>query len=162
MTLDHNEKRSHLQKIKSEVDDFHPLLQQLFPKLENIRSVDYTHGQNERGADFILEKYDPTLSQSIYVGVIAKLGKIHQDFTEIERQIDECKMSRLTEGGKKEIFLNEIWVVTNENITNNAKEKIHHKFPATSIQFIDYQKLGPPPLPRTVKLSNNPLFIPHR
>jgi hypothetical protein len=56
--------------------------------IESIDSeVEYTHGPNEKGADFGLTRFDPALSTCSYVGVVAKVGKIQQDISEIERQL---------------------------------------------------------------------------
>ena len=66
-----------LEKMKDEVNDLHTLLSDLLEKLPHITHVEYTHGPNEKGADFVLEKTDETLKDVIYIGVIAKLGKIH-------------------------------------------------------------------------------------
>ena len=134
-------KRRRLESIKSEVNDFHPLLGNLFPQLEQIRHVEYTHGPQEKGADFILEKFDLTLSEINYVGVIVKIGKIQQDITAVERQIDECSIPRIVRNGKRKIHLNEIWVVSNNSISANAKEKIHHKFSTAKIHFLDGDRI---------------------
>src|SRR5690348_6553249 len=139
--MDRKERREILEKLESEVKNLHPLLADLFPKLENIKNVEYTHGPDEMGADFVLEKYDPTLSTIVYVGVIAKIGKIHQNLDEIERQIKECQIKRYTRNGSREITLNEIWVVTNGNVTENAKQKINHNFSSSSIHFISGENL---------------------
>lgn len=95
----------------------------------------------EKGADFVLTKIDDTFGESEYIGVIAKVGKIKQNTTEIDRQIEECDLKRYTEDGKKEILLSEIWIVSNGIITNNAKEKIHYKYRTRKIKFIPQSKL---------------------
>ena len=92
--------------VTDEVGVLHPLLNSIFPQLPHIRHVEYTHGPNEKGADFVLEKDDPTLGDVFYIGVVVKTGKIHQDITDIERQIDECRMGRFIRGGTKKILLN--------------------------------------------------------
>ena len=134
-----------LQKLKTlsdEVSEFHPLLRELFPLLQDIQHVDYTHGTNEKGADFVLTKHDRTLTRTEYIGVIAKLGKIHSNIDDIERQIDECKESRLVSGGKSRVFLSEVWVVNNDNITQGAQGKIQRKFTATKLKFISGTELN--------------------
>jgi hypothetical protein len=49
-----SKKKDILNKLSSEVNDFHPLLSALFQKLPNIQNVEYTHGPNEKGSDFVL------------------------------------------------------------------------------------------------------------
>ena len=74
--MNHKAKKEKLKSIRSEVKEFHPLLLTLFNRLSDIINVEYTHGTSEKGADFILTKYDKTLDNVDYVGVIAKTGKI--------------------------------------------------------------------------------------
>jgi len=126
------------EKIKSEVDDMHPLLETLIKKLPNVKNVEYTHGPNEMGSDIVFSKPHELLNDEQYISVIAKVGKIVQDFSAIERQIDECfSISRFFGGGKKKIRLNEVWVIVTENISKNAEERIHEKYPAYNVNFID-------------------------
>jgi len=130
-----------IREIASEVDEFHPILKDLFPKLSEITRAEYTHGPNEMGADFVLHKRDSTLDSEDYIGVIVKCGSIRQDFTDIERQIKECAISRKVEGGKKSIVLNEIWIVINGSISENAQRKINELFKSQNIKFIWDERL---------------------
>ncbi len=128
-----------LKKIKSlnhEVNEFHPILKELFGRLPNITKVDYTHGINEMGADFILSKFDETLSKTEYIGTIVKIGKISQNHSNIDSQIEECELERKIESGKKKIYITEIWIITNNSISHQAKEKIHHKYNNKKINFL--------------------------
>ncbi len=132
-----------LDQIKDEVNDFHPLLNTLLPKLIGIRKVEYKHGPNEKGTDFILTKHDDTLEKTVYIGVIAKIDKITQSsIFDVGRQIEECDLARYIENGKKSIFLDEIWVICNGKISINAQEKIHDKYRSKKIEFIDKEKLS--------------------
>lgn len=130
-------KRKRILSIKNEVNDLHPILDSLFNKLPNIQKVEYTHGPNEIGADFVLSKLDDTLGITTYIGVIAKIGNIKQNFIDIERQIEECNMPRKFQGGTKNIRLQEIWITTTGRISKNAKDKIYEKFKNSSIHFLD-------------------------
>lgn len=131
-----------IESLQSEVNDFHPILEQLFKRLPNVKQVEYHQGPSEKGADFVIIKYDDTLDEETYIGVICKVGKITQSHSEIERQIDECKvMQRFISSGKKQITLNEIWVVNNSTISTNAEEKIFRKFTGTNIKFISGMKV---------------------
>ncbi len=134
--MDTNFKLKRIRELTDEVKQLHPLLRDLLPKLPNVKAVNYTHGPNEMGADFVLEKVNETLLRDEYVGVIAKSDDIKQDYTQLERQIKECGVARKIEGGKKNIFLNETWVITNRSISENAKTKIHHEYQSRNIQFI--------------------------
>lgn len=127
--------------LTNEVKDLHPLLAALFPKLPGIIDADYRQGVNEKGTDFVLTKRDETLNTESYIGVVVKSGGIRQAMDDVVRQIDECEMERFVQSGKKRIFVDEIWVVTNDSISHNAQEKIHHKYRNKSIRFVDIQKL---------------------
>ncbi len=141
MLMDTTAKRNKIESIKDEVGEFHPLLLELLPKLPRVVNSEYTHGPNEKGSDIILVRNNELFNENDYIGIIAKIGKIHTDFTEIERQIDECSMPRLFLNGKKNIYLNEIWVVTNSFITSPAKEKILHKYKDKKIYFVTVVEL---------------------
>jgi hypothetical protein len=135
--MDLQTKQEIVEAIDKEVEILHPLLKSVLERLDTIKRVEYTHGPSEKGADFILLKEEPAISSESYVGVIAKIGKIQQDFTELERQIDECGLPRKVFGGKQEVRLTEIWVITTSSISNNAKDKIYEKFNKRKIEFID-------------------------
>ena len=126
-----------LDSVKDEVNDLHPLLKAVLPKLPRVQSVEYHHGVNEMGADFIIGRTNDTFGNIEYIGVIAKVGRIVQNLGDIERQIDECGLPRLVEGGKKKIRITEIWIVATKHITHGAKEKIFHKYSTRKIEFID-------------------------
>lgn len=135
------ERHSRLAKITDEVSDLHPLLKDLLPKLPDSLNVEYTHGPNEMGADFILSRNLKMFGTTSYVGVIAKVGSITQNHSDIERQIEECEVPRFFSGGKEKIRITEIWVVSTGTITKNAQEKIHEKYKLRNIHFIDEGKL---------------------
>lgn len=120
----------------AEVKEFHPLLHSLFARIPTVSRTEYTHGNTEMGADFILAKNDPILGMEEFIGVIVKVGNIRQDFSDIERQIKECAIARPIDGGKRKIVLNEIWVVTNGAISNNAQQKINHEYRDKNVKFV--------------------------
>jgi len=129
-------------RIVDEVEDLHPLLEALFQDHPNITGVEYTHGQHEMGADFVLTRTHEVLGTQQWIGVVAKIGKIHQDLGTIERQIDECNVPRLVEGGKKKISVSEVWVVATSTITHGAQTRLHEKFQSSNLQFIDGRGLA--------------------
>lgn len=130
-----SDKKSILSDINNEVKQFHPLLLKLLPKLPRVKNVEYTHGKFEKGADFIIVREDDILHDVEYIGVIVKIGKIHQDLSKIREQIEECDLPRYSINGKKKIRLDEIWIITNEHITDGAKEKIFHFYSSKKIKF---------------------------
>lgn len=133
-----------LEKIKAianEVAVFHPLLREIFNADPSISNFEYTHGQNEMGADFVLARTDPTLGDESYIGVIVKCGSIKQDHGDVKRQIEECQVERFFAGGKAKIYLSEIWIIFNGSISNGAQRKIHEDYKAKNIKFIDADKL---------------------
>ena len=130
-----------LTSIKREVEELHPTLKWLLPKLPRVIDVEYCHGVNEMGADFVVSRADDAFRTTEYIGVIAKVGKIVQNFVDIERHIDECTVPRFVQNGKTEARLTEIWVIATKNITNGAKRKIYTKYSDRAIKFIDGAKL---------------------
>ena len=112
-----------IDKVKSitdEVGELHPLLRVLLARLPSISRVEYTHGNQEMGADFVLTKKDTTLDDIEYIGCIVKVGQIKQDHSEVTRQIQECELERMIDGGVRKIYLSEIWIISNGNITLNT------------------------------------------
>lgn len=132
---------THLQSLSDEVKQLHPLLRVLLSNLPNIQSSEYRQGPREMGADFVLERNDPTLVAVEYVGVIVKTGKIKQDHREVERQIEECELERTYGSGRKKIVITEIWVISNDSISQGAQDKINHKYKNKSIKFVPGEKL---------------------
>lgn len=134
--IDDKSKKALIAELNDEVNGLHPVLHSLFKKLPRIRKVEYTHGKEEKGADFVLLRHDDTLESNEYIGVIVKVGKIHQDLSKIREQIEECNLTRYFDNGKQKIRLDEIWVITNEHITEGAKQKIYDAYSSRKIRFI--------------------------
>lgn len=134
-------KISRLENIKDEVADLHPLLAKLLPKLPRVKDVEYTQGTGEMGADFVFSQQHDTFDYPEYVGVVAKVGALQQNFTEVERQIDECAVPRTFRNGKERIRLDEVWVVFTGHATKGAQEKIHEKYPTRKVVFVDGARL---------------------
>ena len=130
-----------LDNITDEVAQLHPLLLQLLPKLPSVTEVEYTHGPSEMGADFVFARLDDALNTTRYVAVIAKTGRIRQDHSEIDRQITECAIPRLFQGGTRKVRIDEIWIIVTGTVTRNAQEKIHATYRVQNIQFIDGPRL---------------------
>ncbi|OWV19267.1 hypothetical protein [Fibrobacter sp. UWB3] len=131
-------KQEYIQSLKDEVKQFHPFLKRLFMAMVNkdvLVNVDYTHGPNEVGADFILIKRDPILDENTAISVIVKTGSLRNALGDVERQIDESKAPRKDINGNN-IFVREFWVVTNSTISNNARTLIQDKFKNQNIVFL--------------------------
>lgn len=139
--MEFKEKRKKLESIKNEVSEFHPLLKKLLPKLPNVINIEYTHGPNEKGADFIIQTHHNVLKSEIYIGCIVKIGEITKNLININEQIEDSKLKRYIFNGKRNIHMDEIWVITNGSITNHAKEKIHEKYNKIAIQFLDWKNI---------------------
>jgi hypothetical protein len=135
-------KKARLDAIKDEVSQLHPLLKLLLPKLPRVAEVEYTHGTNEMGADFVFTRAEEIFGDLEYVGVIAKTGKIQQNYSDLERQIKECEIERFFKNGKRKIFLNEIMVVTTSSISNGAQQKIYSDYKTRKILFVDGDRLS--------------------
>lgn len=140
--MDYSSKKERINKLVDEVNDLHPMLHSLFHKMPSIKQVDNTHGNREFGADFILTHIDETLDLEDYIGVIVKTKTITQaSIYDVDRQIKECSMSRLVENGKKRIVLSSIWIITSQNIAQNAQDRINHDYPDKKFVFLDDSKL---------------------
>lgn len=135
------EKLKKLKDISDEVGVLHPLLMDLFRKVDGIHAVEYTHGSREFGVDVLLTSDATVLGDQEYIGVIAKVGGITQGSHDVDRQIDQCiVMPRITQG-KRQIYVGEIWVVTSGNISANAEELFHRKYHNHKIKFISGERL---------------------
>lgn len=138
-----NDKLEQIASISNEVQELHPLLQEVFERHDQIARVEYTHGPSEMGADFILIRNHDVLKREEYIGVIAKRGKIHQNLSVLREQIHEClTVPRTLEGGKKKIHLTEVWVVATATITQGAKTKIHAAYKASKVHFVSGRDLA--------------------
>jgi len=140
------DKRKHLESLSDEVKQFHPFLEALLSKMPRVTSVSNTHGPNERGADFIIERTDDTTGgDSEFVAVIVKVGKIDKNFSSsgITDQIRECQLARHLPGGKRVEFVHEVWIFTNESITQIGREGISRQYPDRRIKFFESQNIVP-------------------
>lgn len=135
------EKKDKLRRIPSEVPDLHDWLQVLLEKMPNVVYVEYTHGRNEFGADFVLEVANSTTGRNEFIGVIVKRGTIKQDTSEVDRQIRECGIPRIIKNGRDEQSLPIVWVVSNEGTTSNAEKKIRHEYRQHAISFFGMEDI---------------------
>lgn len=129
-----------LSSIADEVNDFHPLLTRLFRVHPEISDFEYTHGNRELGADFVLAQPDNSWGGIDYIGVIAKVNNIAQDYSDVARQIEECRVPRVFHG-KDRINITEIWVITTGTISKNAQEKLVDQYRNFKIKFIGRDRL---------------------
>lgn len=135
-------KKVKLENMNDEVNDLHPMLDDLFKAMPILKRVEYTHGNREFGADFILVKEDEVLGLEENIGVIVKKDQLTQNkLYDVLRQIKECQKERQLGNGRKGIFINEIWVVTNKNISGPSKELIHVEYKDKNIKFIANSEL---------------------
>ncbi len=133
--------KARIENLKHEVNDLHPFLEVIFNKMQIITDVSYTHGPNERGADFVLTTDAAEFGDTEFIGVIAKAGKITANIAAVGEQITECMEKRLTPDGAREIYFSEIWVTANGSISQRAKEKIFERYKTQKIRFIPITKL---------------------
>lgn len=131
----------HLREITDEVRGLHPILNVLFRKLPGIERVHYNQGSNEMGADFILFRRDPALLRITCIGVVVKADSIRQNTTEVERQIKECFVPRKAVDGA-DIQIREVWVVSSQDITKNARDVIGKMYSDRKVEFIPAQDLA--------------------
>ena len=128
--------------FQDEVNELHPVLEKLLTKIPGVTDVEYTHGTSEMGADFVLAKRHESLGHLQYVAVVAKIGKLTQNFDGIERQIGECfDVPRFFRNGKENISISEVWVVVTQNVTGGAQHKIRARYSSRNVEFIDGRRL---------------------
>lgn len=133
--MDSNEKKTRIEKISDEVNELHPLLENTLPKLPNVKSWEYTHGQFERGADFIIEIENATTGRRTHIGVVVKCGKISgSKVTDVEEQIKECSEERAYKVSQR-VRCSEVWVFSSGGYSERAKEKLQARFPGRSVEF---------------------------
>ena len=121
--MDRQEKLQKITSIRNEVGELHPLINDILNGIPQKVLVDYTHGPNEIGADFIFIRNDEVLLNETFIGILIKCGDIKQNQADVERQISECiEIPRKVISGRSDVYLNEIWIVSNGSISNNAKE----------------------------------------
>lgn len=144
---DLNYYQAKIEDINDEVKELHPLLNNLFPKINGILRAEYTHGPSEKGADFILEaKKEIPLDLTYYVGVIVKKDIItdnNTDISIIEEQVKKCLESDYVFcNGRKKIRLDEIWIITSKRITNPAKDRMEIRFRSNNLYFFTGKDLA--------------------
>lgn len=128
-------KRQNIESISDEVNVFHPLLENVIPKLPNVKSFEYTHGQYERGADFVIQIEHATTARLSYVGVVVKCGKITGGRVgDIEEQIKECAEERAYSVMNR-VRCTEVWVFASAGYSERTKEKLRDRFPGRSVEF---------------------------
>lgn len=139
--MDFTSKRALIEAISDEVNVLHPLLNHLLRHIDGVKSVEYTHGPNEKGADFVVSRHDSALNNTNHIGVVVKVGKILQNFDDVARQVEECQLPRTIRGGMEQIRLTEVWVLNTSNISKNAQDKIQEKYKTQKITFIQGERL---------------------
>ena len=139
--MDFSSKKALVEAITDEVRVLHPLLNHLLRQINGVTTVEYTHGTNEKGADFIVSRFDEALGATNHIGVVVKVGRILQNFDDVARQVEECLLPRTIRGGSEEVRLTEVWVLNNSSISRNAQEKIQDKYKTQKISFIQGEKL---------------------
>lgn len=137
-------KQEYVQSLKKEVEQFHPFLKdRLFAAMQKkkvIVSYDYTHGNNENGADFIVITRDGITKNEIAIAVIVKSGSITNSLEIVERQISQSKTNRKNQNGEA-FSVRKFWVITNNSISKNARDNINEKFKNLNVEFWDYQEV---------------------
>lgn len=139
--MDFTSKKALVEAINDEVNVLHPLLNHLLRHINGVTYVEYTHGTNEKGADFIVSRFDDALGATNHIGVVVKVGKILQNFDDVARQVEECQMPRSIRGGMEQVRLTEVWVLNNSSISRNAQDKIQERYKTQKISFIQGEKL---------------------
>lgn len=129
------DKRSCIENIKDEVHKLHPLLENILPKLPNVKSFEYTHGQFERGADFIVQVENATTRRTSHVGVVVKCGKVSGGkVPDVEEQIRECAEERAYRVMNR-VRCTEVWVFSSGGYSERTKEKLQARFPGRNVEF---------------------------
>lgn len=132
------QKKTRITAIKDEVKELHPILNGLLRNIPFVETVEYTHGKDEMGADFLFAKKHEVLGTMSYVAVVAKIGRIEQAHVPtIARQVNEAFYPKLFNSGKSEIKVSEVWVITNQHISHGAKVAIWNELSSRKVEFIN-------------------------
>jgi len=133
--MEFTEKRQRVEAIHDEVKELHPLLQNIIPKLPNVIGFEYTHGQFERGADFIVEVENATTKRRSHVGLVVKCGKVSGAKSgDVEEQVKECAEERAYRVMQR-VRCTEVWVFSSGGYSERAKEKLLERLPGRNVQF---------------------------
>ena len=115
---------------------------------------------DEMGADFAFSRADEIFHDMEYVGVIAKIGKIVQDDSAVERQIKECESSGSLAMAAKNIsqrgwvlqqtrsildFMFLLRCCSSPWATSSFVNNITHAPPSLPSQDLAWPRLAPPP-----------------
>lgn len=133
--MDISEKKRRIEGITNEVKELHPILENVLPKLKGVKSYEYTHGQYERGADFIIQVENPTTKRTSHVGVVVKCGKVSgAKASDVEEQIKECAEERAYQVMNR-VRCTEVWVFASDGYSERAKEKLLDRLTGRRIEF---------------------------
>lgn len=133
--MDISEKKHRIESISNEVGELHPILENVLPKLPGVKSYAYTHGQYERGADFIIELENSSTKRTSHVGVVVKCGKVSgAKSTEVEEQIKECAEERTYQVINR-VRCSSVWVFASGGYSERAKEKLQERLKGRSLDF---------------------------
>lgn len=133
--MDINEKKHRIESISNEVKELHPILENILPKLPGVKSYSYTHGQYERGADFVIEVESASTKRTSHVGVVVKCGKITgTKVSDVEEQIKECAEERSYQIINR-VRCSVVWVFASGGYSERAKEKLHERLKGRSLEF---------------------------
>jgi NACHT domain len=131
------EKIARIESIRNEVNDLHPILENILPRLPGVVSHEYTHGQYERGADFVVEIENAATRRRSHTGVVVKAGKVSGGkVPEIEEQVKECVESR-TYRVMSKVRCVSTWVFCSGGFSERAKEKLQERLAGRSVEFFD-------------------------
>lgn len=133
--MDINEKKQRIESISNEVNELHPILENILPKLPGVKSYAYTHGQYERGADFIIEVESSSTRRTSHVGVVVKCGKVSgAKVSEVEEQIKECAEERSYQVINR-VRCSVVWIFASGGYSERAKEKLQERLKGRSLEF---------------------------
>lgn len=152
MALSETEKLQLIRALGNEAEFRETLLLPLFRQMKKYEHVDYTHGANERGKDFVLIGRDE-LAELTYTAVVVKCRDITNttDGRKNESVANVCtQVAASINSGysctlqNRDVTFNKILVITNGSISHSAKEEIvklanTHKF--TKVSFKSGQDL---------------------
>ncbi len=129
-----SEKKQRLQKIPDEKafrDDLCTLLKKM-----GYKGVELLHGANEHGKDIVFYATEAIIGERQYIAVVAKIGKLtggtSKDSGHIVNIANQIKLAMTIPFNntttKKEQYINTVWVVTNDTISEPAKKEILNRF----------------------------------
>lgn len=140
-TLTYDRKRDYFLSFTEK--QMHPLLKTLLEKMEELSTVEITHGRDEYGRDLVIKRKD--VFGEHYVGVVVKKGDSKSKITGRSNKIIDDIISQVQQAFKHPCFLKEIavgsvriadvWIIFVGVLTDNASKRVEFELKTLPIRL---------------------------